>query len=229
MAWKTLIITLWKRIEIIVNKVPFAFFCIFSISLHSALFFALSSLQPKSLSPPQNIFQVEMVPWRPQQTKETAVNAIETYNTRSQRNANSAIKKGSNGNEGNGFGVSYQPSAAETRAPGGSRGEATIYLHDADTKYSSYLAHVKYKIESSWTYPSRAAEEGLGGKLMLRFSIGGNGDLLDVTLLKSSGYLVLDREALSAIQKAAPFKPLPSSFGLSRLNILSSFVYQLLS
>jgi len=44
-------------------------------------------------------------------------------------------------------------------------------------------------------------------------------------LLRSSGYSVLDEEAMRAVKAAAPFHPIPSWIGKARLDIVASFEY----
>ncbi|MFP6889557.1 MAG: TonB family protein, partial [Nitrospinota bacterium] len=63
------------------------------------------------------------------------------------------------------------------------------------------------------------------GRLQLRFVIRDDGRLHRVVLLKSSGYRILDEEALSAIAEAAPFKPFPARIKRKLLPIHGSFVY----
>lgn len=107
--------------------------------------------------------------------------------------------------------------------------EATVSLYAADkkeSKYASYLQHVRYKIDSVWEYPPAAKERGVEGELTLRFSIAKNGTLVDVKLISSSGHDILDREALQTIHEASPFQPMPDKLSTSRLNILASFKYQ---
>jgi protein TonB len=107
--------------------------------------------------------------------------------------------------------------------------EATVTLYTDDkkhAKYSSYLAHLRYKIDSLWEYPSLAKEKRIEGELTLRFTIRKNGSLIEVKLLESSGQQVLDQEAFRTIHDAAPFKPFPDNFLISRLNVLATFKYQ---
>jgi TonB family protein len=107
--------------------------------------------------------------------------------------------------------------------------EATVSLYadyKKDSKYSSYLAHLRYKIDSVWEYPSYAKERGIEGELTLCFAIGENGSLINAKLLDPSGHPTLDQEAVRAIKDAAPFRHFPDGFSISRLNVLASFKYQ---
>ncbi len=104
-----------------------------------------------------------------------------------------------------------------------------ISLDTTEWKYVSYMAHIKRKIELAWSYPAEAAEQGIYGKLLLKFVLKEDGSLLRIKLLNSSQYKVLDEEALSAVSKAAPFKPFPPYFKRKLLPITASFEYRISS
>ena len=101
-------------------------------------------------------------------------------------------------------------------------GEA-VSLNTRDFRYASYFAHLKKRIKEAWTWPEEARK--YWGRLQLRFVIRDDGRLHRVVLLKSSGYRILDEEALSAIAKAAPFKPFPPEIKRKLLPIHGSFIY----
>ena len=58
-------------------------------------------------------------------------------------------------------------------------------------------------------------------------SIDADGRLAGAALISSSGYAELDEGAISVVQTAAPFEPLPGNYDLSRLNIVASFHYKI--
>lgn len=102
----------------------------------------------------------------------------------------------------------------------------TVSLNTLDFKYFTYLTHVKERIEQTWRYPPEAGAQGLEGRLVMRFSIVEDGSLEGVTLLSSSGYSILDDEALRAVKDSSPFYPLPRKWGKKRLNINAVFIYR---
>ncbi|MBI5286819.1 MAG: energy transducer TonB [Deltaproteobacteria bacterium] len=101
----------------------------------------------------------------------------------------------------------------------------TLTLNTSEFKYFSYMMGIKRKIELVWTYPEVAARAGQQGRLEIRFTIRNDGILEDIRLIKSSGYSILDNEALSAVRLAAPFNPFPKGFNLERINIVATFEY----
>lgn len=60
-------------------------------------------------------------------------------------------------------------------------------------------------------YPARAVENGWQGKVEVRLVIGANGSTQKASIKTSSGYEILDKEALDMIRKAKPLAPIPQS------------------
>ncbi|MDP6367819.1 MAG: TonB family protein [Nitrospinota bacterium] len=102
-------------------------------------------------------------------------------------------------------------------------GEA-VSLDTRNYKYASYFAHIKKRIQESWHWPPEARK--YFGKLKLKFVLRDDGKLHRVELLSSSKYKILDDEALSAIAKAAPFRPFPLAFKRKLLPIEAVFSYE---
>ncbi len=105
--------------------------------------------------------------------------------------------------------------------------EATISLGTQSLKYASYMQHIKDKIQNVWVYPQEAQENGQQGRLLILFSIDKQGNVVRLSLLRSSGYPLLDKAAMEAIKDASPFPPLPKRFHIYRLNIYATFLYKL--
>jgi protein TonB len=105
--------------------------------------------------------------------------------------------------------------------------EETVNLGSLDIKYVTYLAKIKNKILRIWQYPPKAYENNEEGKVIVKMSINADGRLAGAALISSSGYAELDDDAVSVVQTAAPFEPLPVNYDLSRLNIVASFRYKI--
>lgn len=67
-------------------------------------------------------------------------------------------------------------------------------------------------------YPQLAARKGWQGEVQLRVVVEGSGRLLEVSVQESSGYEVLDREAVEMVRRAAPF-PVPAGMRKDELAI----------
>ena len=103
--------------------------------------------------------------------------------------------------------------------------ERPIRLDTREPQYISYFTSIKRDIELVWEYPELALTHGLQGKLLLKFTISENGALERLRLLRSSGFSVLDKEAMRAVESASPFHPIPPWIGRDRLEIIASFEY----
>lgn len=103
--------------------------------------------------------------------------------------------------------------------------EEVVRLDSTDPNYVSYLSSIKRDIELVWEYPPPALRQGVQGRLVVEFRIKQNGRLMGAKLVHSSGYPILDEEAIRAIQAAAPFHPIPRWIGKERLAISASFEY----
>lgn len=112
-------------------------------------------------------------------------------------------------------------------SPDGSAGGASapIRLDTSDPQYVTYFNSIKRAIEIVWQYPELALRYGLQGRLLLEFSVLGNGDIESAKIIRSSGSNLLDEEALRAVKAAAPFGPIPSWLGKNRIDIVASFEY----
>ncbi len=105
--------------------------------------------------------------------------------------------------------------------------QATIEIGTESIKYVSYMKLLKDKIQNVWVYPEQARLKNQQGTLLVKFGINKNGSLAYATVIRSSGYPILDEAAIKAIKDASPFNPLPERFGVDRLNIYATFTYEL--
>jgi TonB family protein len=106
--------------------------------------------------------------------------------------------------------------------------EETVSLNSSEKRYAPYLIKIKNKISKIWSYPSQASERKKEGTTKVRFSLDKDGKLVKSIIISSSGYTLLDREALDVVRAAAPYEPFPININLSRLHILATFQYRLL-
>ncbi len=93
------------------------------------------------------------------------------------------------------------------------------------TSYRRYLLRVKARIEHFWNYPPEALQGRPDAITTIRFVIGDSGSLLNRLIETSSGSDHLDRIALDAVQKAAPFEKIPADLNLPQLQVVARFQY----
>ena len=91
----------------------------------------------------------------------------------------------------------------------------------------NYQKAVKKKIENCRKYPYWARKQGFEGTVHLKFTILFTGAVKDIKIIKSSGFNILDKEAISTIKRASPFPPIPEKINRSTLTIEVSLVFQL--
>ncbi|MGL5804140.1 MAG: TonB family protein [Xenococcaceae cyanobacterium] len=82
-----------------------------------------------------------------------------------------------------------------------------------------YFAEIRRKVKRNWQ-PVSPSEERY---TVLAFAIERSGKISQLKVVETSGDEQVDRDALEAIQKAAPFSNLPQSYPSDRLEITFSF------
>ena len=105
------------------------------------------------------------------------------------------------------------PRSAAAQEPAGKPGESVARPAgeaEAGTldKYRLALIGVARRYKR---YPSQAMEKGWQGRVEVRLIIGANGFTQSLSIRKSSGYEILDKQALDIVIKAKPLTPIPAS------------------
>jgi len=99
-----------------------------------------------------------------------------------------------------------------------------------EADFSPFITHLHESLKENWmaTLPG-SVQKGEQGLVVLRFTIQRDGTLLDSSpkIISSSQKKSLDRHALEALRKSAPFDPLPQSFPAPQIEVRASFYYNL--
>lgn len=74
-----------------------------------------------------------------------------------------------------------------------------------------YPGQVQSKVTRAAKYPAKA--KGAKGEAEVRFTLDAGGRVLKLSLARSSGNAALDAAALAAVERAAPFPPIPEGAG----------------
>ncbi len=103
--------------------------------------------------------------------------------------------------------------------------EADIGINTREAKSAPYAQGLVRSLEEQWrpdnhSLRSLSADER---KVLMSVSIANNGELADLKLVQPSPSRELNDSAIAAVHAAAPFKPLPSSWGLERANFYFVF------
>lgn len=90
-----------------------------------------------------------------------------------------------------------------------------------------YQDMVKQRIEERRIYPAWARKQGMEGMVLVSFIILANGEVKEISLIRSSGSSILDQEAINTIKKASPFVPIPKGTGAYFIQMDVSMVFTL--
>ena len=66
---------------------------------------------------------------------------------------------------------------------------------------------IRDRVMAALRYPPMARRQGWRGVVRIEFTLLSSGHVQDLRILQSSGYPLLDRQALRAVETAAPFSP----------------------
>ena len=105
--------------------------------------------------------------------------------------------------------------------------EAVKVINPQDEAMLRYQDMIKQRIESCRRYPNWAKKQGFEGAVHLTFTVLSNGNTRDIKIARSSGFDILDDEAVSTVKKAAPFPPIPQDLNRSFLKIEVAVVFKL--
>ncbi|MCM8826458.1 MAG: energy transducer TonB [Candidatus Omnitrophica bacterium] len=97
---------------------------------------------------------------------------------------------------------------------------------DAETMFR-YQDVVKQKIQEARRYPLFAKKQGIEGIVHLSFIVLANGLSSDIKIIRSSGFSILDEEAVNTIKRATPFPPIPKEIEASFVEMEVYIVFTL--
>lgn len=83
------------------------------------------------------------------------------------------------------------------------------YAPEYATARAEYLSRVKERLARGWRYPKEAERLGQEGAAVVRFTISARGTVASTELKQSTGFALLDREAVAMVRRAAPYPPPP--------------------
>lgn len=101
----------------------------------------------------------------------------------------------------------------------------SIWLDTEKDILISFYQRLRSGIYRVWNYPTKSKDRGEAGTCLIRMSFNRDGSVKTVELLESSGFPRLDREAVAAVYKGAPYGKLPDSYNKEDLSILAFFRY----
>ncbi len=73
----------------------------------------------------------------------------------------------------------------------------------------AHFEYIKNTIQKKIIYPVAARKKGWQGKVVVSFVVDKEGNIMDIHIRESSGFFLLDRNAVQTIKKLGPFPPPP--------------------
>ena len=90
-----------------------------------------------------------------------------------------------------------------------------------------YMQTIQQQVASKVSYPDQARQYGWGGTVKLASHILNDGTLANASVRESSGYDVLDDNALSTAKNLSPYSAFPSNLKLQDVTVTIPIVYSL--
>lgn len=89
--------------------------------------------------------------------------------------------------------------------------ESSYSRYDLPQELEGYAHVIQKRILQNVTYPASAKDAGFQGIVRLSLHLSYKGDLLDVLVKDSSGYKIIDDNAISVVKGISSYPPFPSS------------------
>jgi len=91
----------------------------------------------------------------------------------------------------------------------------------------NYIGQIRRSVLGAKRYPEASRRAGRQGTLKVQFTILKDGQVGNVRLLTETPYPNLNREAMAAVKRAAPFAGIPDSIIQQSLNVVLPFRFEL--
>lgn len=100
-------------------------------------------------------------------------------------------------------------------------------IEEADSEMLVIYDYIKRKIQENKKYPYQAKKDKIEGVVEIQFLIDKNGFLKDANIINSSGYKILDEEALATIKRAQPYPAIPDRFNTDNTQLQLKMIYKI--
>jgi len=99
--------------------------------------------------------------------------------------------------------------------------------HTLSGASSDYQAKILAILQQNKQYPRAARRRKQEGTVLVEFVIASNGELLENTMIQSSGHSRLDDAAMKMLKSSAPFPPFPSDISQPWIRLQVPVVFNL--
>jgi protein TonB len=87
--------------------------------------------------------------------------------------------------------------------------KGAVARQSGNSNFANYIGKVRAKLARTKRYPPSARREKAQGTVTVRFVVSADGGASGVSIVRSSGFAVLDEAAIDAVRRAAPFPDTP--------------------
>ncbi len=124
--------------------------------------------------------------------------------------------------------IAAAPNRAAANRSNQNKGGANGVRHTGgNANASSYSAMVLAHLQRFRVYPTQARAAGVTGVSTVRFTLGASGNVVAVSLARSSGAGALDQAALAMVRRASPFPAIPPGLGRSSMTFAAPVRFNL--
>ncbi|MEH2390685.1 MAG: TonB family protein [Nostoc sp.] len=160
----------------------------------------------------------------PRSPKKKLMQSRVAFSGRTPTQAQSSLKRGAASLLGGTVGVSSQNYRADQLAavPNSNRdriGTSGVDASSQDVDLTSYLNKLKQRVQQQWL-PGMSQSNR---RTVLNFTVNRSGEVNNLNIVQTSGFRVTDEVAMNAIQRAAPFAPLPTGYRKNYIDIEFTF------
>ncbi|MEH1795662.1 MULTISPECIES: energy transducer TonB [unclassified Nostoc] len=160
----------------------------------------------------------------PRSPKKKLMQSRVAFSGRTLTQAQSSLKTGAASLLGGTVGVSSQNYRADQLAtvPNSNRdriGTSGVNASSQDVDLTSYLNKLKQRVQQQWL-PGMSQSNR---RTVLNFTVNRSGEVNNLNIVQTSGFRVTDEVAMNAIQRSAPFAPLPTGYRKNYIDIEFTF------
>jgi protein TonB len=99
------------------------------------------------------------------------------------------------------------------------------FLNTNDILFGSFLRHFETAVYGVWRYPQEAIIRGIEGTTPVKLLFNRTGEIVQMTLLESSGSKILDDEVLRTLKQLGPIGSFPRGYSGEYYTLIVFFQY----
>jgi TonB family protein len=164
---------------------------------------------------------------RPKDDVDTDQEVATTVQSIVQASAAGGLKGIGRGGSGGGGdpGAGAKSGTGSRSGPLGDGDGTTFDISSSDPRLALWLRQIKAKVDPLWAnaFPKSAILDLKQGMVIIAFTVFENGSVAVNGAVRPSGIPEFDRNCADAIRRAAPFPPIPASYGRSSVHITFRF------